>query len=65
MRSYYDDNFGEWDGMDEPEMVEFYHKTQKQSVLKTCAGCGRKVRIKPEYDVCSACADKREQGGDF
>ena len=63
-RSYYDDNYGHWEGMDDPDMVSFYHETQKQSKRKKCQGCGRMVRIKPDYAYCNACADKVEQGYD-
>lgn len=65
MPEYYDDNYGNWDDMDDPDMVDFYHQTQRQSVSKKCKGCGRMVRIKPEYGYCDSCATKREQGWDF
>lgn len=61
-RSYYDDNFGHWDDMDDPDMVEFYHEVQRESVSKKCAGCGRRVKIRPDYAYCNSCADKRERG---
>jgi uncharacterized OB-fold protein len=65
MPSYYDDNYGHWEGMDDPDMQAFYHQTQKRNVLKKCKGCGHMVKIKPEYAYCNSCADKREQGWDF
>lgn len=65
MASYYDDNFGHWDGMDEPEMRDFYDHVQRNSVEKICVGCNQKVKIMPQYDVCDSCATKREQGFDF
>ena len=64
-RSYYDDNYGYWEGMDDPDMQEFYRETQRASVLKKCEGCGRKVKIRPDYAYCNSCATKREQGWDF
>jgi len=36
MKTYFDDNFGTWDGMDEPEMVAFYHQCQRSNVTKVC-----------------------------
>lgn len=65
MPSYYDDNFGHWDGMDDPDMIDFYNKVQKESVEKTCRGCGRKVMLRPDYDICNGCADILERGGDI
>lgn len=65
MASYYDDNFGHWDGMDDPDMVDFYHDVQKRTVEKVCEGCGRKVMLLPQYGYCDSCATKREQGWDI
>lgn len=64
MPSYYDDNFGHWEDMDDPDMREFYHKVQKSNVLKKCKGCGRKVRIQPQYAYCNSCATRMERGED-
>jgi uncharacterized OB-fold protein len=63
-RSYYDDNFGHWDMQDE-EDVEFYRHVQRNSVRKKCQGCGRMVKIMPDYAYCDSCATKREQGWDI
>jgi predicted PolB exonuclease-like 3'-5' exonuclease len=63
MAYYYDENFGGWDGMDDPDMVEFYHQVQAESVEKVCVDCGRTVRLRPDYECCSSCADRRERGG--
>jgi hypothetical protein len=63
-RTYYDDNYGFYDIRDE-EDVAFYHATQKASRRKKCQGCGRMVRIKPDYAICNACADRAERGGDY
>jgi len=65
MATYYDDNFGFWNDMEEWEMREFYFKTQKRSVVKVCEGCGREVKILPEYAYCNSCADMRERGLDI
>ena len=64
-RSYYDDNFGHWEDMDDPDNVAFYKQVQRESVLKKCQGCGRKVKLRPDYAYCNSCADKMERGGDF
>jgi hypothetical protein len=64
MPSYYDDNYGFYE-IESPEDIEFYHRTQKNSVWKKCQGCGRRVKIKPEYGYCNSCADKRERGYDI
>ena len=65
MTEYYDDNFGHWHDMDDPEMREFYFETQRTNVRKRCEGCGRMVSIQPQYGYCNACATIRESGGDF
>jgi hypothetical protein len=62
MPEYFDDNFGHWDDMDDPEMQEFYDEVQSTNVLKTCSMCGEKVNIQPQYDKCGSCADKLESG---
>jgi hypothetical protein len=62
MPSYYDDNYG-WYEIRDAEDIAFYHRTQRQSRLKLCQGCGRMVRIKPEYAYCVSCADEIERGG--
>jgi len=64
MRNFYDDNYGHYEIRDEDD-VAFYHETQRRSVRKTCQGCGREVRIKPDYAYCNSCADKIERGWDF
>jgi hypothetical protein len=64
-RTYVDDNYGTWDGMDDPDMVDFYHEVQRTNVRKKCHGCGRIVKIRPDYGYCNSCADRMERGGDF
>jgi hypothetical protein len=59
--TYVDDNFGTYQIRDQ-EDVDFYFATQRASTLKKCVDCGRMVRIKPEYECCSPCADARERG---
>jgi rRNA maturation endonuclease Nob1 len=62
-RSYYDDNFGFYEIRDEDDL-EFYHEMQRRSVRKKCEGCGRMVKIKPDYGYCNSCATKLERGFD-
>jgi len=64
MPTYYDDNFGHWDDMDNPDMVLFYHRVQKESVVKQCVICNRTVRLRPEYDKCNRCVEMLEKGLD-
>ena len=64
MPSYYDDNFGFWEDMDDPDMVEFYDQVQRESVWKTCQRCGREVKLRPDYGICNRCADALERGLD-
>lgn len=64
-RSYYDDNFGHWHDMDDPDMQGFYHQVQRESVVKKCQGCGRKVKLRRDYAICNSCADRAERGGDY
>jgi hypothetical protein len=63
-RTYYDDNFGHYEINDETD-VAFYHQVQKESRLKKCQGCGRKVRLRPDYAYCNSCATILERGGDL
>lgn len=65
MTTYYDDNFGEWRDMDDPDMRQFYKEVQKESVWKKCEGCGRRVKLRRDYAYCNSCADKRERGQEF
>lgn len=65
MTSYYDDNFGHWEDMDDPDNQDFYRQTQRRNVRKKCQGCGRMVSILPDYAYCNSCADKIERGYDF
>ncbi len=62
MTTYFDDNFGHWDIRDADD-VAFYKKVQKESRMKTCQGCGRRVRLRPDYAICNSCADQQERGG--
>ena len=62
---YYDDNFGEWDDMDDPDMVDFYHQVQAESVEKVCCDCGQTVMLRPDYCRCNSCADNLEHGGGY
>lgn len=62
MPLYYDDNFGAWEDMDEPEVRQFYRKVQRESVWKVCRQCGRRVKLRKEYDLCNSCADANEKG---
>ena len=61
MAGYYDDNFGWYDIEDEDD-IEFYRQVQRESVEKVCVDCGRTVRLRPDYECCNSCADRRERG---
>jgi rRNA maturation endonuclease Nob1 len=63
-RTYYDDNFGHYEIQSE-EDVEFYHAVQKRNVIKKCAGCGRIVKIQPDYAICNSCATRAEHGLEY
>jgi len=63
-RTYCDDNFGTYEIQSE-EDIEFYQANQRRSVKKKCSGCGRVVRLLPQYVLCNSCADKAEKGWDF
>lgn len=62
MSQYYDDNFGNWSDMDEPETQGFYRDVQRRSVMKTCSICGRRVKLLPDYDKCDSCCRQIESG---
>ena len=68
--SYYDDNFGAWEGMDPDhpdyeDNMRFAEQCKRDSVEKVCQGCDRTVRILPQYAYCDSCATKIEQGYDI
>ncbi len=63
--TYYDDNFGCWEGIEDPDMLDFYHEVQQQSVEKKCGGCGQTVRLRPDYVYCHSCTTVLERGGDL
>lgn len=70
MTEFYDDNFGHWDmgsdgDSDAGERIAFYHKVQRESVMKKCEQCGRMVRLRPDYAICGRCADAIERGMDY
>lgn len=64
MPTYYDDNFGCYE-IESEEDLEFYHQVQRENVTKTCKGCGRRVKLRPDYAICNSCADKVERGYDL
>ena len=59
---YFDDNFGQWDDMDDDDVHAFYLQVQRESVTKECDGCGRMVKLMPHYAYCDSCATKIERG---
>jgi hypothetical protein len=63
-RVYYDDNFGHY-AIEDEEDVAFYHQVQRESVVKKCAGCGRRVRLRREYAICNECATRAEHGLEY
>lgn len=63
MRTYVDDNFGCYDIRDEGDL-KFYHQVQRESVWKTCHGCRRRVKLRPDYGYCNSCCEKIERGWD-
>ena len=48
---YYDDNFGHWKNMDDPDMVDFYNQVQNENVEKVCVDCGLTVQNTPQLRV--------------
>jgi hypothetical protein len=64
MPSYYDENFG-WYEIESQDDVDFYFEVQRQSKSKKCKGCGRMVKIRPEYAYCNSCSTTIERGGEL
>lgn len=64
MALFYDDNYGWWE-MEDADDYEHYRRTQRDSVMKKCKGCGKRVKILPQYAYCNTCATKIEQGWDL
>lgn len=61
----YDDNYGEWHDCDERETREFYAQVQRESVWKTCSICGKRVKLRRDYDKCNSCMERMELGQDI
>jgi hypothetical protein len=59
----YDDNYGDWHDTDDEDVRAFYKQVQRESVWKRCSICGRKVKLRPDYDKCNSCCEKIERGG--
>lgn len=64
MTTFYDDNYGKWEDMNDPEVVDYYRQVQATNITKKCSVCGRRVKIQPRYDKCNRCADMIERGLD-
>jgi hypothetical protein len=64
MPGYYDDNFG-WYEIEDQEDLDFYMANQLSSVNTKCKGCGRTVRLLPEYIYCNSCTQIVERGGEL
>ena len=62
-RIFADDNFGVYSIEDE-DGLNFYHEVQRESVWKNCNACNRRVKLRPDYGICNACAETLERGGD-
>ena len=62
--AYFDDNFGEWQ-MEDQDDLEFYRQVQRTNVRKKCRGCGKWVKIQPDYAYCDPCCRKLESGQDL
>ena len=65
MEGYYDNNFGSWESMDDPDMIDFYHQVQRENVEKVCERCKRTCRLRPDYSICNDCAGAQERGINF
>ena len=65
MSHYQDDNFGAWHDMDDPDVRQFARQVARESVWKICVDCERRVKLRPEYECCNSCADRREAGLGF
>lgn len=70
MTTYYSDDYGHWEGMepghpDYEDNQRFYRQRARTARRKKCVDCGQMVRIQPEYECCSPCADRRERGGGY
>ena len=68
--SYYDDNYGEWDGMDssDPDFednIRFMQEVQRDSVWKRCKSCNRRVKLRRDYAICNSCAERQERGLEY
>jgi hypothetical protein len=62
--SYYDENFGFYDIEDQDDL-DFYLENQNRSKTTKCKGCGRSVKLLPDYVYCNSCATIIERGGEF
>jgi hypothetical protein len=64
MPTYYDDNFGCYEIHDQDD-IDFYFQVQRESRWKKCQSCGRKVKLRPDYTICNACAERAERGLEY
>jgi|TARA_R110002051_G_scaffold19567_4_gene54398 hypothetical protein len=65
-RTYFDDNYGDWDEPDSEEdrieMLKFRKQVKQDSVYKICSLCDQEVFLRKEYDKCNSCMEKLERG---
>jgi len=61
---FIDDNYGVYEINDQDD-IDFYHKTQRNSVWKNCDRCGKRVKIRRDYATCNSCAEAIEKGLDY
>ena len=62
-RTYIDDNFGTYN-IESEEDIDWYHQVQSESVWKICKACTRRVKLRPDYEICNFCVEIWERGGD-
>ena len=59
---YVDENFGVWHDMEDEDVINFYHRVQKESKSIQCRTCKYVVKLLPQYDLCNSCAELGEKG---
>jgi Zn finger protein HypA/HybF involved in hydrogenase expression len=47
---------------DVAEKKAFYHSVQRNSHWINCRCCGKRVKLKKDYNLCNSCADAQERG---
>ncbi|MFC1880664.1 hypothetical protein ACFL2S_04075 [Thermodesulfobacteriota bacterium] len=55
--AYYEDNYGTWQDIQDPRVVDLYEEVKSKSEFKDCIRCGKTVWLLSYRCICSSCAE--------